>query len=1386
MGMGKFEYTGVISNIILITEQLANIRRLLASQTIFYIAQKATFTQLIEIYLGILFLIEKYGGPDSRICQIYIILYQEIITLFHAIQLDNPQTTKATNKLKTVPSLREEHRLSSSLPSTLNSKPTLSDVFHIAFTKGLGGRELPENISTLSSCTDSEAIPHDMVSWTNSSRSIGFTVDAGVPLNTTPLLILPDEANKGCTDKGDLAPPLSGHTILPWSQWDNNTVNTVPVTLNSKPTSLFSCCPEPASKKEQKGLGEREFSETPVPEHWARNPVSTVPQGVDLSYKGIARNPRPMLLRKTINRTHSGGDCEQSPCASNWDLPVRVKPQHLKTGSTQLKAPFTFNSTIAKKIGDLGWLTQIIRPIEVNTFFETEPAIFHDLYSTFQELGIDKHIKNRQLCSINKYISNAYKALLAGLKCDSPIQFIEITNPNIIAGLKITDSVKDNLLHVIQYIDVSPGHRIWVIINGYIANQDPIICQQDQDFTKRYTTLCSNITSIPEINLAFKLNYTKLITLTQILTGATINIIKSAYDKWNLYGLIMEQSIQECITFFNNANIYKKQDILTVLLLCNKQASIFRAELLWNSLADSTEQADSNTIFNHLHYTIQHKLSNHFITQVNKSKDSEPDADLSYEHRIAISLADKATKTRMLDKLKEINNKTNENTSKATQYLDGLLSIPFGKYRKESIICQTDKFNTEISQFLSNLIIVFLDTYTEYACCYEYLLYICRVLELDVAIIKKLSLLDELAQEQSIQQLIKGKSIKVPLLEQLTCELSSILTQKMPVCPDQIDTCFLQSLLDGLEQTQLNQLYRNIKSTQGSSKSRVTPDFLLAYIENDKYARETMLDVLASDGHFYDIGYPANKLDKYQTKLLNFRQQYTELIQHKRTYLANCYSALDDSIYGQHDAKEQVIRIIGQWLNGNQGGYCLGFEGSPGVGKTSLAKYGISKALVDNNRECRPFGFIALGGSSNGSTLEGHSYTYVGSTWGRIVDILINAGCMNPIIFIDELDKISNTDNGRELIGILTHLTDKTQNNEFMDKYFSGVKIDLSQVLFIFSYNDYDKLDPILADRIHRIRFDNYTTLDKVTIAERYLIHKIITEINFMDLDISFAPGAITYLINSYTYEAGVRKLKEQLYDILRDINIRNIRGNLTKLAHCDNNHIFTISPDIIDNILLARQHKIDIPRPFSQPRIGVVYGLYATAMGIGGITIIQVSKKYTDTGTALLCTGKQGDVMNESIKVGLTLAINILPKTIRDKLVAGQSNDNNAGLLKNYSFHIHCPDGSTPKDGPSAGCAFTVGLVSILTSIPVLNTVSMTGEVDIMGRVLPIGGLDSKIQGSAKSGITKILVPADNKRDIDRIMLKQPEILDNITICFVDNILDVLQHSLLDAGLFN
>jgi len=251
-------------------------------------------------------------------------------------------------------------------------------------------------------------------------------------------------------------------------------------------------------------------------------------------------------------------------------------------------------------------------------------------------------------------------------------------------------------------------------------------------------------------------------------------------------------------------------------------------------------------------------------------------------------------------------------------------------------------------------------------------------------------------------------------------------------------------------------------------------------------------------------------------------------------FIANAQKTLDAAVYGLNDAKLQIMQMLGQLVTNPKAlGTTIAIHGPPGTGKTSLVKEGISKILN------RPFAFIALGGATDSSFLEGHSYTYEGSLWGKIVQIIIDSKCMNPVIYFDELDKISDTPKGEEIIGILTHLTDTTQNDKFHDKYFSEVDFDLSKCLFIFSYNDENKVNPILKDRMYRIETKGYSVKQKSVIVKDYLLPKIRQEVKFTEDEIIIPSETIVYLIDHFcNREDGVRTLKRCLEIIYTKANL--------------------------------------------------------------------------------------------------------------------------------------------------------------------------------------------------------------------------------------------------------
>jgi hypothetical protein len=283
-------------------------------------------------------------------------------------------------------------------------------------------------------------------------------------------------------------------------------------------------------------------------------------------------------------------------------------------------------------------------------------------------------------------------------------------------------------------------------------------------------------------------------------------------------------------------------------------------------------------------------------------------------------------------------------------------------------------------------------------------------------------------------------------------------------------------------------------------------------------------------------------------------------------FMESAKDLLDSAVYGLNDAKMQIMQMVGQWISNPLAmGSAIAIKGPPGTGKTTLVKDGISQILG------RDFAFIALGGATDSSFLEGHSYTYEGSTWGKIVDILIRCKSMNPVIFFDELDKLSDTPKGEEIAGILTHLTDTSQNSQFHDKYFSEIHFDLSKCLFIFSYNDETKVNPILLDRMYRIHTNGYTKKDKTQIAQKYLIPKIQTEVAFKSDQIIILDETIEYIVEHHTQkEDGVRNLKRCLEIIYTKLNLYRLMKPGTKLFDKDATSIevsfpFTVTNRVVD-----------------------------------------------------------------------------------------------------------------------------------------------------------------------------------------------------------------------------
>jgi endopeptidase La len=478
-------------------------------------------------------------------------------------------------------------------------------------------------------------------------------------------------------------------------------------------------------------------------------------------------------------------------------------------------------------------------------------------------------------------------------------------------------------------------------------------------------------------------------------------------------------------------------------------------------------------------------------------------------------------------------------------------------------------------------------------------------------------------------------------------------------------------------------------------------------------------------------------------------------------YLDEAKECMEQAVHGHQEAKQKIMQFVAQTVsNKNPKGLILGIEGPMGNGKTTLIENGFAKAIK------RPFATIPLGGISDGTFLEGHGYTYEGSRWGAIVNVLMSKNCMNPIIYMDELDKVSTTQQGQEIINLLIHLVDPSQNSHFRDKYFDGIEFDLSQAIFIFSYNDRDLINPVLMDRITNLKTRGFRLPEKVIITNKYLLKNIFNDVGMEEKNISFAEGVIEWIIKTYTFEGGVRGLKQILYDIIREINFRSLSNKKNILP-------FTITKKLLENDFMKNMFQIVFDKIHKTQEIGKINGLYATCNDTGGLVVIEASWVPSDSRLALTLTGRQGDVMKESMSVAKTLAWKLLSDDDKKKWLTLWDK---SGVFQ--GIHIHCPDGSTSKDGPSAGAAITTVIHSILSEKRIKNNVALTGEIDLSGKVSMIGGLESKLFGAKTAGASIVLCPRENKRDLKKIKEEHPTLFnENFKVKLVSNIQQVFNE---------
>lgn len=485
-------------------------------------------------------------------------------------------------------------------------------------------------------------------------------------------------------------------------------------------------------------------------------------------------------------------------------------------------------------------------------------------------------------------------------------------------------------------------------------------------------------------------------------------------------------------------------------------------------------------------------------------------------------------------------------------------------------------------------------------------------------------------------------------------------------------------------------------------------------------------------------------------------------------YLIDIENKLTKLSYGHEEAKKGLLQTIGKWIsNPSSQGTSFGLVGPPGVGKTLLAK-SVSKALNI------PFAEITLGGQNDGEILHGHGYTYSGSQPGLIIKKMVEMGKPRCILYFDELDKACSKHGSiNEITSILIHLTDPNMNKTFQDRFFQGVDFPLDKVIMIFSYNDSNLVDPILLDRLKQIEVSAYTTNDKKKIVKEFIISEIAESVGLQNEPwINISDDLIEFIIENYTNEAGVRSIKRKIEQIFLTLNLDKIY----KRHEFSSGNIKEITKEVILRILDKPKHENTIIHDKSA--VGIINGLYATASGDGGIIPIQIFNNFSPNSSnyEVKLTGKQGDVMKESVHCSLTAAIDYVR---RNKGKYPQITNIDDYLIENFKhgFHVHAPSTSTPKDGPSAGCAFTSAFISRILSKPIRNDVAMTGEIELTGRITKIGGLNFKLIGAKKAGVKLIFVPKENQKDLEEIKSKYPTLIDENFVVkyfeYIDEVID-------------
>lgn len=455
--------------------------------------------------------------------------------------------------------------------------------------------------------------------------------------------------------------------------------------------------------------------------------------------------------------------------------------------------------------------------------------------------------------------------------------------------------------------------------------------------------------------------------------------------------------------------------------------------------------------------------------------------------------------------------------------------------------------------------------------------------------------------------------------------------------------------------------------------------------------------------------------------------------------IKKAHDKLEEDHYGLKDIKERILEYLAvKKLNPNMKGTILCLVGPPGVGKTSLAK-SVADAMG------RHFSRISLGGVRDESEIRGHRRTYIGSMPGKLIKAMKQAKTKNPLILLDEIDKMSNDAKGDPSSAMLEVL-DPEQNNHFEDHYLD-IPFDLSDVFFIATANDLRGIPGPLRDRMEIIYLNSYTEFEKMHIAKKYLVDEAKKDNGLSEIDIKISDDALLRIINEYTREAGVRNLKREIHSLYR---------KLAKLVIEKNRKKITVTVKNLETYLGKVKYRPDKIKE-KEPKIGVVTGLAWTSVGGTTLEVQAVSMKGKGK---ILLTGKLGEVMKESAHVAYSYV-----RSIADNLKIDEK------FNETTDIHLHFPEGAVPKDGPSAGVTITTTIISVLTKKKIRQDIAMTGEITITGEVLAVGGIKEKVIGAHRIGIHEVILPIDNESDVEEL---PREVKKDMTIHFAKTYEDV------------